>query len=275
MSIEKFQSGVSLDCTLQVVTPENVCFDYRLAGPFPRIVALFADYLLIAAILLGLLILCSTLFGEASFGLILLSFFILQWGYAAGLETLCNGQTAGKKMLGLRVVSASGLPINAQQAFLRGFLRTADMIPYGFAGVFSMYFSRKFQRLGDLAAGTIVVIEGKQTQVSGIKDVKLTNISPEIIPSKFRPDPALIHALALFIARRPKLSKPRRREIAWYLARHFIRLWSLPANTDPDELLCLLYLHSISDESILSKIEKPAKKQEDPVMNWLTGEVVA
>lgn len=245
-----------------VVTPENVRFNYRLAGPFPRSIALLVDYIVIALILLGIGLLVGYLFGDSSFGFILITFFILQWGYSALLETFNNGQTPGKRMLRLRVVSVNGLPINAQQAFLRAFLRTADMIPFGFAGVLSMLFTKNFQRLGDLAAGTIVVIEGKQARISTPEPVDVEELSPEVIPTKFRPDASLTEALTLYMSRRDSLSWERQREIAWYLARHFIRLWSLPKSTDPDALLCLLYQKTISgDDDRSVSAERRSKKR--------------
>ena len=231
-----------------VVTPENVRFNYRLAGPFPRSIALFVDYVVIGLIILVISLSMGFIFGDSSIGFILITFFILQWGYSALLETFNNGQTPGKQMLRLRVVSSNGLPINAQQAFLRSFLRTADMVPFGFAGVLSMLFTKHFQRLGDLAAGTIVVIEGKQGRVSTPEPVEVEDLSPAVIPAKFRPDASLIEALTLYMSRRESLSWERQREVAWYLARHFIRLWSLPKSTDPDDLLCLIYEKTISGQ---------------------------
>ncbi len=262
-------SAAPLDSVLLVVTPENVRFDFRIAGPFSRLVAFFIDYLLIAVIVIATAMVFGFLIGEASTGFILITFFALQWGYAGFLETFCNGQTVGKKALRLRVVSTNGLPINAQQAFLRGFLRTADLVPHGFAGLGSMMFSRRFQRLGDLAAGTIVVIEGKQGRVSSPESVPATTLSANIIPARFRPDPALIEGLTLYMSRRKKLSKPRRREIARNLARHFIRMWSLPEQTNPDELLCLLYARLVARQSEQSvKPSRDEQKSETP--NWLT-----
>lgn len=262
-------SEAPLDSVLMVVTPENVRFDFRIAGPFPRLIAFIIDYILIAVIVIGAATVFGFLIGEASTGFILITFFALQWGYAGFLETFCNGQTVGKKGLRLRVVSTNGLPINAQQAFLRGFLRTADLMPYGFAALASMMFSRKFQRLGDLAAGTIVVIEGKQGRVSPPESVPATTLNANIIPARFRPDPALLEGLTLYMSRRKKLSKPRRREIAWNLARHFIRMWSLPEQTNPDELLCLLYARLVVKES--AQIVKPShEEQKTETPNWLT-----
>lgn len=236
------------DCTLVVVTPENVRFDYRLAGPFSRLLALILDYIFVGLICFIFFALLSLTIGPASMGVIMVTYFILQWGFTALSETLFNGLTFGKRALSMRVVSENGLPINAQQAFLRGFLRTADLLPNGLAGVFSMLLSRNFQRLGDLAAGTVVIVEGKQGRVLAPPAVAVPNLSPEIIPLKFRPNPALTEAITSYMARRSKLSKPRCREIAWYLARHFIRSWSLPEMTDPDELLCLIYQKVVAAE---------------------------
>ena len=262
------------DCTMVVVTPENVRFDYRLAGPFSRLLALILDYIFCWLDLLHLLRLRLALaIGNASMGVIMVTFFILQWGYAALSETIFNGLTFGKRALNMRVVSENGLPINAQQAFLRGFLRTADLLPNGLAGVLSMLLSRKFQRLGDLAAGTVVIVEGKQGRVFAPPAVTVPDLSPEIIPLKFRPNPALTEAITSYMARRSKLSKPRCREIAWYLARHFIRSWSLPEMTDPDELLCLIFQKVVAAEhETKQKTHSVIIDSETP--NWLGNDPI-
>ena len=147
---------VPLDTHLRVVTAENIAFDYQLAGPFPRALALLIDLVLIGIIVVGLIIVLTTVPQEGIEGLAGLSLicgFFLWWGSGAVQESLMNGQTIGKRCLGLRVVAESGLPINGSQAILRNFLRAADLVPPFFPGLFAMACNRRFQRLGDLAAG--------------------------------------------------------------------------------------------------------------------------
>lgn len=277
MAAEDLVRGGPLDCTHLVVTPENVRFDYRVAGPFPRAVAFVIDCFVIVLVIFIVAMVFSFTVGEAATGLILILIFVLQWGYASILETFWNGQTVGKRALKLRVVSENGLPINGRQAVLRTFLRTADLVPYGIPGTLSMLFSSRFQRIGDRVAGTMVVVEGKQGRISPPKLQREFKLSPAIIPAKFRGDPALTKALTLYVSRHERLSLAGRREIAWYLARHFIRLWSLPEETDPDELLCLLYAELMRDDrgGAVKPARMDTKKRLDALKSAASAETTA
>ncbi|WP_010584409.1 RDD family protein [Schlesneria paludicola] len=246
-----------LDTVIMVATPENVAFEFRLAGPFPRFVALFVDLALLGVTLAIFAVLLG-LFGDAGSGLFLFAAFVGWWGYGALMETLLNGQTLGKKALGIRVVADSGLAINAGQALLRNILRYADLLPPVFPGVASMFLTRRFQRLGDLAAETIVVIDGARLRPHPPRGAQLAREFRERIPTRFRPDSALVDALAAYVGRRNDLSTARRRELANTLAEHFIRAWSLPPNTDPDLLLCALYDRATMDHFRRDDDELPA-----------------
>src|SRR6476620_10099025 len=159
------QRDPPLDAIIQVITPENIAFEYRLAGPFRRLPAFILDFCVGMALVVGLVIVISMTVGIVSQhlagGIFLLLFFIVRWFYGVLFETFLNGQTPGKYMLGLRVLSDTGEPINGMQATLRNLLRAADtflpLIP-----LVVMPLSKKYQRLGDLVAGTIVVIEERQ-----------------------------------------------------------------------------------------------------------------
>ena len=240
-----------LDTIINVSTPENVAFDFRLAGPFHRFVALFVDFVVLGACFFGLITIGIFLGfnGTGGQGLLLFVAFILWWGYAGLLETFCNGQTIGKKAVGIRVVSNSGLAINASQAILRNILRTVDLAPPFFPAVASMLLTSRFQRLGDLAAETMVVIDGGRivprppVSHEGIGDIG------QIVPAHFRPNGTLIDALAAFVGRRNDVSDARRRELAQPLANYYIRAWELPIQTDPDLILCMIYAHAIMDQT--------------------------
>ena len=236
-----------LDTIITVATPENVAFDFRLAGPFPRCIALLVDMVLLC-VLLAVFAIFFGLLGEAGLGLFLIMAFVGWWGYGALMETLFNGQTLGKKAVGIRVVADSGLAINAGQAVLRNVLRYADLLPPFFPGLASMFFTRRFQRLGDLAAETIVVIDGTRVTPRPPRGLQQADEIRHLIPTRFQPDGALIDALAAFVGRRNDLSPARRRELARSLSQHFIRAWSLPPKTDPDLLLCALYNRSTMDQ---------------------------
>lgn len=234
-----------LDTTVLVATPENVAFDFRIAGPFSRALALLVDLAIIGALMLAFAISLGLL-GGSGIGLLLFIGFAIWWGYGACLEAFNNGQTFGKKAIGIRVVSESGLSINASQAFLRNILRSADLFPPFYPGVAAMLFGSRMQRIGDFAAGTMVVIAGDRVLPHPPNVNRMNDQIRQLIPVSYRPDQNVLEALAAYIGRRGELSPPRRRELSSILARHFIRVWSLPAKMDPDLILCSIYEHSTS-----------------------------
>ena len=154
-----------LDATLHVVTPENIAFEYRLAGPFLRLPALVLDMCVRTAVLVALITILMLTVGQLSPGLAVFIFLILNliidWFYGVLFETFMNGQTPGKYVLGLRVLTENGQPINGLQATLRNLLRAADLL-LPVVGILATAMNRKYQRLGDLVAGTIVVVEERQ-----------------------------------------------------------------------------------------------------------------
>src|SRR5204862_1965785 len=148
-----------LDATIRVVTPENIAFEYRLAGPFRRLPAFLLDFCVGTALFIALSIVIQMTVSIASpylaVALLFLLFFVIWWFYGVLFETFMNGQTPGKYVLGLRVLTDSGQPIDGMQATLRNLLRAADLL-LPLLGLFVMSLNRKYQRLGDLVAGTIV-----------------------------------------------------------------------------------------------------------------------
>jgi uncharacterized RDD family membrane protein YckC len=147
--------------TLLIKTPEGIVFSQLLAGPVTRFLAWAIDLACIAVIggfsgtLLQLLGLVSADFARA---LSIVVYFVISLGYAIALEWRWRGQTVGKRVLRLRVMDADGLRLNMNQVVIRNLLRFADMLPlFYLAGGVSCLVSRRAQRLGDLAANTIVV----------------------------------------------------------------------------------------------------------------------
>lgn len=141
-----------IDSTFNIVTPENIAFEYQVAGLWQRLPAFFIDFVVRAAIFVGVgfVLMCAGIFASvasfssagiiASLTFILLLWFLLEWFYGGLLETFWNGQTIGKRAFGLRVVTTAGEPINGLQAILRNILRFVDampMLPFAaFAAVF-------------------------------------------------------------------------------------------------------------------------------------------
>lgn len=147
--------------TLRIRTPEGVEFPLPLAGPVIRCLAWFVDFLVVTATfsaLSRLLVPLAAVFGDAIGALSTLLYFAMTIGYAMALEYFWGGRTLGKKFLGLRVVDAQGLRLTGRQVILRNLLRFIDNLPlFYLVGGLACFFSRRAQRLGDLAASTVVV----------------------------------------------------------------------------------------------------------------------
>lgn len=243
-----------LDSTLHVVTPENIAFEYQLAGPFRRLPALLLDFVLIIAVQIALSLIFMFTIGLVSPGLavflLMVSIFVIEWFYGAIFETFLNGQTPGKYVLGLRVLSYNGQPINGMQAVLRNLLRTAD-IWIGVLVLVVMTMNRRFQRLGDLVAGTIVVVEERRwlTGVAKLDDPRAIQLAA-YLPPNFVVSRTLARVLSTYIERRRFFTPLRRREVARHLADPLLERFGLPPDTSYDLLLCALYYRTfIADRS--------------------------
>jgi uncharacterized RDD family membrane protein YckC len=166
-----------------VRAPEQVWLELAVAGPTTRMLAYAADYLLILLlefVLFALLVLgvpsviarWPTLSDAvravrtghaAELVFLLIAFFLIgqlliEWGYFLFWETVANGRSPGKRLVGLRVVRDDGFPIGFRDALVRNLLRAVDVLPWYYTvGLVAMLVSTQGKRLGDVAAGTIVV----------------------------------------------------------------------------------------------------------------------
>jgi uncharacterized RDD family membrane protein YckC len=238
-----------LDTRIEIITPENIAFQYRLAGPFRRLPAYLLD-------LLFRLLACAVLAAGVSFmfglvnlnglgsGLLLVSWFVFTWFYGGLFETFWNGQTPGKRILRLRVLTVEGQPIQAWQAILRNFLRSVDALPSFMyqVGFLCAAMNDRFQRLGDLACGTMVVVEEPQRNL-GIMQMQepAAVYLAEQLPPNFQVSRSLGRALAAYVARRPRFAWRRQLEVAEHLATPLRHKLGLPPETNADVLLCALY----------------------------------
>jgi uncharacterized RDD family membrane protein YckC len=233
-----------IDTTIEVIAPENIAFTYRGAGPFRRFPAFLIDLFVRLGVLFLLLLFSSFLsiaVGGLGFALWLVLFFLLSWFYGGFFEAYWNGQTPGKSLMGLRVLSTNGRPINGFQAVLRNLMREADVYLLGI-GLLVMACNRRFQRLGDLVCGTMVVIE-EQPWLGGvapIDDPRVYQLA-SYLPSDLQVRRSMALALAHYAERRRFFSAPRRREVAAHLAEPLLRQYRLPSNTSYDLLLCTMY----------------------------------
>jgi uncharacterized RDD family membrane protein YckC len=129
----------------------------RLAGPVPRASAWVVDLMIRVGIVLAVAFVFSTI-GRAGWGVVLLAAFFVEWLLPAWFEALWNGQTPGKRAMGIAVLNDDGTPVRWPAALTRNLLRAVDFLPlfYGI-GLVAMLINRDFKRLGDLAAATVVV----------------------------------------------------------------------------------------------------------------------
>jgi uncharacterized RDD family membrane protein YckC len=155
---------------LSIETPELVGIDMPVAGIGSRFVALLIDYLIWFLAVVALIFLISLIdpslshfsqMGEKwAVAVFIFIPFILYWGYFTLFEAFWNGRTPGKRLAKIRVIQRSGRGIGLFESMTRNFLRIVDQFPLVYAvGAVSIFLTREHQRLGDLAAGTLVVHE--------------------------------------------------------------------------------------------------------------------
>jgi uncharacterized RDD family membrane protein YckC len=153
---------------LSIETPELVAIQMPLAGIGSRFIALLVDYVIwfigiglvmwIFAYFLPSLTAFNRLSAQWAAALYLFLLFLFNWGYFTLFEAFWNGRTPGKRIARIRVIQRSGRAIGLFESMARNFVRYIDQIPFFYAvGAIAIFVTRDHQRLGDLAAGTLVV----------------------------------------------------------------------------------------------------------------------
>lgn len=221
-----------MDRSLDVRTPESIAFSYELAGLGSRFLALVVDQmiqlLVLAAIFFGLVMAAARLpavhgetpasrqLGESlGIALLVIIVFAVLFGYFIVFEAVWNGQTPGKKLLGLRVVRDQGYPIDFGASLIRNLIRVGEWIlGYYVLAAISALLSPENKRLGDIAAGTIVVRDARLAPTAAFARA---NAEPVYAPTSYLSgeERALIKR---FLERRDSLSESRRRDLAEQLA---------------------------------------------------------
>ncbi|PWT91577.1 MAG: RDD family protein [Acidobacteria bacterium] len=146
---------------LLIQTPEGIEFPLILAGPVSRFLAWLLDALCVFAMcsVIGMVLgMMASIAADLAIALVVIAYFLISIGYPIVMEWFWRGQTIGKRLLGLRVMDAQGLKLHFSQIAIRNLLRFVDALPlfYVVGGVASLV-NRHAQRLGDVAANTIVV----------------------------------------------------------------------------------------------------------------------
>ena len=146
-----------IDTVREIETPEGVSLRLRAAGALPRAQAWTVD-LFLRLVVFFIAMIPLSLFGKGGSGLAMLLMFALLWAYSVVCEVWLDGQTLGKRALGLRVVNADGTPVTWLPSVVRNLLRVVDALPgvYG-VGLASTLIDPHARRLGDIVAGTMVI----------------------------------------------------------------------------------------------------------------------
>jgi len=181
------------DQEIVIRTPEGVAFSLPIAGPFSRFLAWLLDALclMVGTKIINIIVALSGVISrDLSQTLSIILFFLLSIGYAMALEWFWNGQTVGKRVVGLRVMDSRGLHLHPGQIVIRNLLRAVDSLPicYLLGGVVCLL-SRHCQRLGDLAGNTIVV------RTARLPEPRLDRILNETRYNSLREHPHLVARL--------------------------------------------------------------------------------
>lgn len=235
---------------LQVRTPEGVSFAFALASPVTRLAAWVVDKAVVMAawmIISALIMLGGWINSDLTRGLLAAGFFVLSLGYGISTEWLWDGQTLGKRLLRLRVMDERGLPLSPSQVVIRNLLRAVDVLPgaYLVGGIVALL-NRKVQRLGDLAAATIVVNEERSSgpNLAGLGLAKFNSLRGQLhIAARLRAktSPALAHAALAALQRRDQFDDAVRVRLFHDLSEHFRLAGAIP----PD------LVEGISDEQLV------------------------
>lgn len=224
---------------IRITTPEYVELEYTISGIGSRFIAMLLDGLIQFGILIiGYLVLAiggfgSTLndslsqlrfFDSVIVAVFLLFLFLVFWGYFIFFEVRWNGQTPGKRAAGIRVIRDSGHPIDFRSSLIRNLVRIVDMLPGFYAiGFMVMFFDKHWKRLGDMAAGTMVVQEAKKIDTQPTVQSAASK-ALDAASYSFLDNQALLHLSKLsrqdyhvvqrFMDRRPQLDRATEHRLA-------------------------------------------------------------
>lgn len=199
------------DTRFTIETPEGADLPLEPVGMGARIMAFMIDWLIKTGCSIVVLIVLAFA-GEAGMGIFLIFYFLLEWFYPVFFEVFVKGQTPGKMTFRIRVVSEDGTPLTFGASLLRNLLRVVDFLPFSYlAGVICSLSNPRFQRIGDIVAGTMVVyiadpVRKPKIDISGV----------EALPAEMSTDEQ--RSMVNFAERCSHLSQGRQEELAEILA---------------------------------------------------------
>jgi uncharacterized RDD family membrane protein YckC len=235
---------------LIVQTPEQTSIEFPLAGIGSRFLAVLIDTLIQGAVAFALfLIFLSISFAlpgvfrnsSATAGvwvtaILIMAFFLLEYGYFILFESIWNGQSPGKRLTHLRVIKDSGQPITAIDAVARNLLRIIDQLPFAYGiGVLCAWISPQSKRLGDYVAGTVVVHEKPFATVAPQWDAPTQAATHQYGANRLTPEEfALVET---FLSRRSALDPGVRYDTAAGILRRLESKLTLPPERPSAEKL--------------------------------------
>jgi uncharacterized RDD family membrane protein YckC len=235
-----------------ISTPENVDLHLELAGLGNRILAAFVDHLIIALLLLITVAACvgiavsidnshlptdtKTILYYYLIGICLLVLFVINFGYFIFFEGTWHGQTPGKRICGIRVIEQNGQPAGWSAILIRNLVRIVDELPGVYIGLLPMMFDKNERRLGDFAAGTLVIRERMQQLSSSDLTFNVPADSDDLHFDTGQITPQEYAMLVTFFQRRKILSASERQRLAADMAQHFRIKLGVPEDTSAPEL---------------------------------------
>ena len=199
-----------LDTSYRVEIPGGIELEAQVVGPVPRFLAFLIDFV-IRSVLLFVAAIASLPFGELGFGFWFIFWFLIEWFYPVLFEVFRRGQTPGKKALGISVVNDDLTPVTFGTSLVRNLIRTADFLPFCYLfGLITMVSNARFQRLGDLAAGTLVISIRQTAKTADVSQITPLAPSTDLLRTEQT-------ALVDFLQRSQQLSQPRQQELAQIL----------------------------------------------------------
>lgn len=223
---------------LRVRTPEGVAFTVRLASPVLRAAAFMIDWAVVSATwtaIAGVLSLLHFVGHDLAGLVITVGYFVFSQGYAIATEWLWRGQTVGKRTMRLRVIDARGLRLSFSQIVLRNLLRFVDGLPlFYLVGGVAALLNQRAQRLGDLAADTLVIWEPPEPQpdfaaLRGDKYNSLRAHAPAVARLRQGVSPTEARAVWSAVARRDQFEPDARVRLFADLAGHLRKVAAAPA----------------------------------------------
>jgi uncharacterized RDD family membrane protein YckC len=258
---------------LKIQTPEGITFSFQTAGPVVRCLAWCVDLLVVGVISQGFRVLAQiagAISPDIAMAVATIGYFVVSIGYGVAAEWYWRGQTLGKRLLRLRVMDVQGLRLQFHQVLLRNLLRFVDMLPFLYlVGGLACLFSRRSQRLGDIAANTVVVHSARHTEpdLDQLLAGKFNSLRqhPHLearLRQRVSPAEARLGLQAL--VRRDELDPAARVELFAELAAHFKSIVTFPpeaVEAMPDEQ----YVRNVVDILFRTRTTEPKAAQRSPL----------